>query len=218
MQQHRASEHSYVDLPIVGSGGSSVGGELVGWLRGVWPHNHSHNDSLSLSLSMSVSLFLSLSLALPSFYLQVLLSFHRGTFRSFSSEAALRLALTDDQAHEQPWLITIASSLALPPPLFLSLSLFRPRSRGSGRDTRRCVHATGATKQAHRRPITMASPPKRFIVIGVPSAHASMRTNHCLSSNGRPSDRPPTMSGNIFTSGVVFTRREFPHDRPPTTN
>lgn len=48
-----ATERSYVDLPIVGSGGSSVGGELVGWLHGVWPYNHSHNDvffSLSLYL------------------------------------------------------------------------------------------------------------------------------------------------------------------------
>lgn len=62
-----ATERSYVDLPIVGSGGSSVGGELVGWLHGVWPYNHSQNDvffSLSLYLfhfpsrpSSSFSLF-----------------------------------------------------------------------------------------------------------------------------------------------------------------
>lgn len=55
-----ATERSYVDLPIVGSGGSSVGGELVGWLHGVWPYNHSHNDvffSLSLSLLIYKTLY-----------------------------------------------------------------------------------------------------------------------------------------------------------------
>lgn len=51
-EQCIATDRSYVDLAIVGSGGSSVGEELVGWLCGVWPH--SHNDSL-----LSVSLFLS---------------------------------------------------------------------------------------------------------------------------------------------------------------
>lgn len=57
------TERSYVDLPIVGSGGSSVGGELVDWLRGVWPHNHSHNDSL-LSVSLSLSSVCSRNLTL----------------------------------------------------------------------------------------------------------------------------------------------------------
>lgn len=56
-----ATERSYVDLSIVRSGWSSVGGELVGWLHGVWPHNHSYNDSLfsfSLAFSLAVSQFL----------------------------------------------------------------------------------------------------------------------------------------------------------------
>jgi len=53
-EQCTTTERNYMDLPIVGSGGSSVGGELVGWLRGVWPHNHSHNDSL---FSVFLSLF-----------------------------------------------------------------------------------------------------------------------------------------------------------------
>ena len=48
--------------------------------------------------------------------------------------------------------------------------------------------APSSTKQAHRRPITMASLPKRFIVIGRVrhSAHASMRTNHCFAGMGGP--------------------------------
>lgn len=57
-----ATERSYVDLPIVGSGGSSVGGELVGWFHGVWPYNHSHND---VFFSLSLSLFLSISFTFP---------------------------------------------------------------------------------------------------------------------------------------------------------
>lgn len=98
-EQCIATERSYVDLPIVGSGGSSVGGELVGWLRGVWPHNHSHNDSL-LSVSLSLSFVRSRGshpLRLSSFSSR---SFHRRAFHSFAT-GVFRLALAN-RIHGRP--------------------------------------------------------------------------------------------------------------------
>lgn len=170
-----ATERSYVDLPIVGSGGSSVGGELVGWLHGVWPYNHSHND-----VFFSLSLYLSLSLSLS-----LLVLFLSSASPLVSSSLVQHVS---SRSRQPTMLITIANSLFLVCTILTPGNPLSTRSRCArgGRDTPvRVRHRLEATKQAHRRPITMASPPKRFIVIGVLSAHASMRTNHCFSSNGR---------------------------------
>lgn len=115
--QCTATERSYVDLPIVGSGGSSVGGELVGWLRGVWPHNHSHNDSL-LSVSLPLS-FVYSSRSHPPPSVQLFLSFHRRAFHSFVAEAS-RLALANRNHGRAD-----NNSEAPSPSLSLSLSLVR---------------------------------------------------------------------------------------------
>lgn len=171
-----ATERSYVDLPIVGSGGSSVGGELVGWLHGVWPYNHSHND-VFFSLSLSISFTFPLAphpLSLFGFSSRFIVTRSpRERFLSFSP--------TDHADNNSE----LSLSRLYYPNARQSLST-RSRCARGGRDTPvRVRYRLEATKQAHRRPITMASPPKRFIVIGVLSAHASMRTNHCFSSNGR---------------------------------